>query len=710
MAVTFTGISNAILGDELQSVFDGGTTPASATSTAITYTNGTVSLVLNGTFSGLTGTVTSISYDDDTAADGFANVVSGLNVSLASLVSFITTTDWTSISDDDAGTRFNSIVFKGNDTITGNNGQTAEDLNIFFGGAGNDKITVGDALSNEIYGFDGNNEIVGGAGDDYVEVGHGNNSISLAAGDDTVMAGDGNNKVNLGAGENYALLGAGNNTVTGGDNGNWIQINWGPEADPDDKSNNKITTGNGEDFVQVAFGNNTINVGDGDNAVWAGYGNNKITSGTGDDSVWVFDGNNTINAGNGDNQIWGEDGNNTITTGTGDDTVFTYWGNNKISTGDGDDTVFAGWGDNTINVGNGDNYVYTDGDRDGGVNNKITAGDGDDTIIMEFDVGSGSTRTTVFGTISAGDGDNSIDVTGYDVYSGGEDYESDGASVTIKTGGGNDRIDADYMAEVTINAGAGTNNIYVYADKATITTGADADYIHYDNLGEYATKDGAVIKAGDGDNVVIAHGGKNSITTGSGADEIYVSGEGTVNAGSGNDYVDVDYGNYNVTTGNGDDWVDVAYGTVKASLGSGSDGIWFGWDAQGSVDLGADSVMDEVEFGEDFLESHDYAGHDGLVKVSNFRADDVLWFEDIAGTEILVTSKIADFTQASASGYKIALETSSGKLYYDADGAGSDYTMIQIGQISGSGVKGLTLADVGDDGDWGYIGANGSIV
>jgi hypothetical protein len=73
-------------------------------------------------------------------------------------------------------------------------------------------------------------------------------------------------------------------------------------------------------------------------------------------------------------------------------------------------------------------------------------------------------------------------------------------------------------------------------------------------------------------------------------------------------------------------------------------------------------------------------------------------------SQVLIQNSKIDLTNASHDGYVLAFDTSSGKLYYDADGSGSEYNFEQIGLIQGAGVKGLTSANVFDEGDWIAIG------
>jgi uncharacterized repeat protein (TIGR03803 family) len=117
---------------------------------------------------------------------------------------------------------------------------------IASGGAGNDVITVSNAITLPAWVF-------GGDGNDVVKAGNSNNTVTLGNGTDTAQLGNGNNTVTLGHGSDTVQLGNGNNVVV---------------------------TGNGTDTIQAGNGDNLIAAGLGQHTVQVGNGSNILIDGT----------------------------------------------------------------------------------------------------------------------------------------------------------------------------------------------------------------------------------------------------------------------------------------------------------------------------------------------------------------------------------------------------------------------------------------------
>ncbi len=705
---------------------------ANATTVTITTSAG-YTVTLTGKFSNtggapedITGTITQIAWTDaDLGSDD--NTIAGLKVDAAQLVNLVVTSEGLGWDSEDFEDRLNSLIYKGNDHIVGD----AAHYNYIFGGAGNDKLVGGDA-GNTIRAFDGNDTITGGdgedhvytgngnskittdGGEDYVEVGNGNNKINVGDGNNDVFAGDGNNKIVSGVDDDRIYVGDGNNNIDSGDGYSWIYAGDG---------NNKIVTGDGtDDNVIVGSGNNTIDLGDGYNDFWThtvrtedlgtsvvdsltgntlvtwgedeiyGGGNNKITGGNDTDYLWIGGGNNVVKAGDGYNYIVTEssyswmysqeyDSENILIGNSYQETTTFGSGNNKITGGDDTDQIIVGAGNNVVNLGDGFvnslmaldavtygedflnstetwNYQFGDG------NNKITGGDGEDYII----VGSGN-NVIKLGDARDGEyhGYNSV----YAVDSAEFTYSGEDTDFSISFGDGNNKItggkDNDFVVvgngDNVIKLGDGMNVVYALDSIEGTAYGNIGNY----GLYGYGNNFSYLINSADDTN--FSDGGNNKITGGNDSDYVFV--------GSGND---------NIQLGKGADGVDAGAGSNK-------------------IDLGKDTDVDWVDFNyNDFLTAA-AEGDTAFNKVTNFGAEDQLWFElDIDTSQVLIQKGKIDLSNASNDGYVLALDTSSGKLYYDADGSGSAEQFVQIGLIQGAGVKGLTSANVFDDGDWIAIG------
>ena len=108
-----------------------------------------------------------------------------------------------------------------------------------------------------------------------------------------------------------------------------------------------------------------------------GSGNDKIYGYAGADSIKGGNGNDYIDGGDGNDIIYGSSGTNTLKGGSGKDTIYGGTGNDKIYGGTGNDIIKAGKGNNTIyfNPGDGTDTIYSDGGADTLVFNGETLGD-----------------------------------------------------------------------------------------------------------------------------------------------------------------------------------------------------------------------------------------------------------------------------------------------------------------------------------------------
>jgi len=142
------------------------------------------------------------------------------------------------------------------------------------GGAGNDTIRAFDAITLVADGGDGDDTLIG------------------AAGDDTLDGGDGDDRANGGAGDDMLDGGAGDDKIQG--------------ADGDDT----LDGGDGDDVLLGQDGNDTID---------GGAGNDYLDGGAGDDDLSGGDGNDVLRGGSGVNRLDGGAGLDTLFGGTDQD-------------------------------------------------------------------------------------------------------------------------------------------------------------------------------------------------------------------------------------------------------------------------------------------------------------------------------------------------------------------------------------------------------
>lgn len=198
-------------------------------------------------------------------------------------------------------------------------------------GSGQDRVIVGTAFAETIYGGDQNDVILGGDGDDDLAGGDGQNFLYAGSGDDTIHStgmfdiahGDGDSDHITGDGVWATLSGDGGNDIIIA-NGDFDQALGGSGTDAILlASANGIAQGNGGDDLIVVtslnasiFGDDDVNSGesglaDGNDAVFiTGGGYSTVDLGGGDD-ILVFDGapsgaatTSYITLGGGNDSVW----------------------------------------------------------------------------------------------------------------------------------------------------------------------------------------------------------------------------------------------------------------------------------------------------------------------------------------------------------------------------------------------------------------------
>lgn len=330
------------------------------------------------------------------------------------------------------------IQFDNGDSIDLPNLQTGFN---FYGTGANDTISIGTRYSDFIFGYEGNDNLNGGLGDDvyHWSVGDGNDTISdsnganilhitsssISSADITFEYDFGGLKVKIG--NEIITLNNQYDFSTGqlNLNGGIEKIILSDQSEIDLTSGMIFTYSNNNDQIYDTAGDDIIyGVGGNDSYYLSFGGNNEVYAGDGTDSFGISAGNHMINGGNGNNNFNVGAGNHTLISGSGNDSFNVNNDNitTSVNSGDGADNFNVYGGASTLNGENGDDtfYVY-------GGNHTINAGSGSDFVYAN-----------AFGsliTIDLGDGNDSVDLYNgtYAVFGGGgDDY--------IYTGFGNDHI------------------------------------------------------------------------------------------------------------------------------------------------------------------------------------------------------------------------------------------------------------------------------
>lgn len=193
----------------------------------------------------------------------------------------------------------------------------------------------------------------------------------------------------------------------------------------------------------------------------------------------------------------------------------------------------------------------------------------------------------------------------------------------------NDTI-RNYGAHVSINTGDGNDNIVNYDDGiyATIRAGSGNDYISNWQAANIS------LDAGDGDDEINIGGSNSTVDAGNGNDDIETYGSGksiSINGGSGNDYVRVGGANMTINGGRDNDVFEFSYYN------------------------GSDHLIQ-------------YANGDGNDTLRNLRSNDLLHITDgnyslqTIGNNLILTVGDGSMTLLDAANRKVRVKNSSGNI------------------------------------------------
>jgi Ca2+-binding RTX toxin-like protein len=603
------------------------------------------------------------------------------------------------------------------------------------GGSGNDYLSA-DAILN---GGDGDDTLVGGAGNDTINGGNGNDTIVLSTGNDIVDGGAGFDKI-VYQGDNGA------NTLGLAQAGNVITVSGMITGTTTVTSVDEIDiNGNGGDdtITMVATGGyvSTIDGGAGNDTIDAtgstvgltllgGLGNDVLTGGSGDDVLDGGAGNDTLNGGAGNDTISGGDGNDTIAvdTTTGIDTIDGGAGADQlVVTGTaGADTFNLGTvvGNSTLFSLNG-SVVASSSDVELVTINALAGADtvniGDlsatQVQVVDLNLGAGVSTVTVAGSnlndnvsITGAGGVVSVAGLSYNLAISGATTAD---SLTVNGNSGDDHLVADAAATATIGVtlNGGDGNDYLSAD-GTLSGGAGNDTL----VGGAGAN---VISGGDGDDTILISGGADTVDGGNGFDTIEYSGDGfnntlslaqagnvitvgglvtgtttvtsidniTVDGQGGDDTISVVATGGYATTINGGDGNDVITGagsTVPLTIngGAGNDNLT-GGGAADTIDGGAGNDTITGGGGNDQLTGG--AGTDTFVWSPGDGSDNIAGGGDGSDSLVFNGTAGADTFNLSATGNQFSLNL-----------GGATVTTVGVSTVQINGLAGADAVNVGD--------------
>ncbi|ACT50110.1 beta strand repeat-containing protein [Methylovorus glucosotrophus] len=468
---------------------------------------------------------------------------------------------------------------------------------------------------------------------------------------------------------------------------------------------------------------NIITGNDAANYINAYAGNDTIYGGAGDDVILGDKGNDVIDGGDGDDDLYAGDGDDSVTGGDGDDTLSSSYGSDTLEGGDGDDRLYDYQGVDTLVGGDGDDtYIVIIKAVSGVATLEDTvienADEGDDTLLLYVPSGTLKLSTATEFTLADGILANFENL----------DARYTGNTLLNLTGNSRDNILIGNAAANHIDGGDGSDTVkYTSATKAVIanlatgvvTGGAGNDTLtSIENIYGSDYKD--QLTGNDEDNLLVGGSGADTLIGGLGNDtynvDIKLSGKGsaatvvlndtiTENAGEGDSdslqltgylYVDsfttislsgdlANFENLDISDTNYSSY----YGTKINLVGNAADNILTGNAANNNIAGGAGNDKLTGGYGADYfvfdtLISDSTEAEANADTITDFVSglDKIKLDSDIFSTlpdsytESGYFESMDTLGTPSTADIRLIFDTSTHKLYYDADGNGSGEALL----------------------------------
>lgn len=502
---------------------------------------------------------------------------------------------------------------------------------------------TGNSLANVITGNSAANVLNGGVGADTMNGAAGNDTYVVDSGGDKVMegAGGGVDSVRSSVGytlganlENLVLTGSGA-AGTGNGLANALTGNAAANALGGGGGNDMLDGGAGADTMNGAGGSDTYivdNVGDKAIESSAAGGTDLVRSSVG--------------------FTLGANVENLTLTGTGAvkgvgnglaNTILGNGGANALNGAGGNDRLDGGTGADSMTGGAGNDRFIVDNLGDKATEASATGGTDEVLSTVSFTLGA-NIETLTLGGAAAIDGTGNVGANILVGNKGANLLNGAGGADTMTGGGGSDRYLVNSVGDKVVEgAGGGVDSV---TSTVTFTLAANVEHLTLAGTGAIG---GTGNKAA---NLMTGNGAANKLSGLGGAD--------TLIGGGGGDTLD---------GGGGADKLFGGAGKDKLTGGSGTDGFHF--DAPLSARFNVDQILDFS------------------------RADDTIFldrdvFTGIAATGALIAGAFRLGTAAADANDRILYDQASGKIFYDADGAGG-VAAVLFAQVSAGTT--LTNAD-----------------
>jgi Ca2+-binding RTX toxin-like protein len=505
-------------------------------------------------------------------------------------------------------------------------------------GLGGDDTLIGSAKGDVLNGGDGN---------DLVQAGEGADSLTGGAGNDTLDGGFGNDTLDGGAGNDSLLGGDGIDSLAGGD-GNDTLDGWIPVGFMQtDLSADTLNGGLGNDLLKVDnAGDVLLDAGGIDTVMVHNVLNYALAAGFENLTLFIDDEGGTATGNELDNVIdithafkgsaFGLAGNDTIIAG----------GKASLSGGDGNDTLIATAEIDNLDGGNGDDVLS------GTISETFTGGAGADNFLFN--------TSNMFA--AGGSGDDITDFT-----SGVDRFTLDAKVMTELGASGNFTADdprffsgpAAHDADDRIIF-AGSSLLYDPDGNGSQSAIALTSFSNPSGTSVVAT-DIWVINGTTGGTPpppppgsIVGTDGNDQLSGGAGSDTIYGMGGNDFLAGNdGADSIVGGTGNDTIYGDAGNDSIEGNGGNDLLSGGSGQDSYVFREFGAANADTVANfsSNWDQLRF--------DDGGFTNIGAMGKFSAGDARFYA------------AAGASAGHDADDRIVYDTSTGQLYYDADGSGA---------------------------------------
>lgn len=450
------------------------------------------------------------------------------------------------------------------------------------GGDGNDNIDINGftACRVTVYGGNGDDSVLGGAGVDLIYGGSGNDVLLGGGGADIIYGQDGNDTVNGGGASDILSGGFGDDRIVGGTGDNILREEVSGTSTLTTTAGVQTLTGAGTDAIIGSFVA----------AMLTGVGSNNTID------VTAFVGTTTL---------IGSNGNDILLGGASRDVLYGGPGNDSLVGGGGADSLFGESGDDILQGGAGNDLLRgsqgTDSIDGGADTDRISEQGNTDFVVNGLQVSSAETGTDTAANIerielSGGSGANLLDArlaTVPVLLNGGTGNDSlfGGAFADELVGGSGDDVLSGGAGQDILNGGVGNDTVYEKANTNFVITNRRLTSAATGNETGISIE-GFVLVGGAGNNtldarlsaisVTLLGAGGNDTLYGSAFADVLVGGSRTVtpasNGGDGVDSLDggagVDlYDNDPLDTRSALQAGETAIGTVFAGLPSWLDQI-----------------------------------------------------------------------------------------------------------------------------------------